>query len=87
MDSNFELDDMSWLTQKDSNKDVANFDILGSSDSDSDEGITVEEQKGNFRKHSNGLVQLEEGESSKSVVLYDNVVAENISSDEEIDAM
>ena len=68
--------DMSWLTQEPSlDSQVEAFDIAGS---------YIEEDI-NFENHAE-VISLEEVKSSGSV-LYDNVVVEDISSDECIDAM
>ena len=86
MESDLEFDDMSWLTQKVSKVDVPNFNIMGSSESESEFEIDVVKNSGG-RYFENQVVSLEEAHCSKSVILYDNVVAEAISSDEEIDKM
>ena len=87
MESDSEFDDMSWLTQKNSNIDKLNFNIMEGIDSESGEEFTVCDDF-NVKRIANGqIVDLEEGQSDIFHVLYDNVVAENISSDEEIDGM
>ena len=79
-----EFDDMSWLTKKDCNNYKPNFNIMEGIDSESEEEITVCDDF-NVKRIANGeIVDLEEGQSDRFHVLYDNVVAENISSDEKL---
>ena len=87
MDSDSEFEDMSWLTQKETKKDVANFQIIESSDDEDQDGITVNNDSNVDVVSDGNLVDLEENVAPKHQLLYDNVFAENISSDEEIDEM
>ena len=73
MDESFDFSDMSWLTQRPSSDgSQANFNLdIGGND---------------FDVYGNGgVVSLEEGRGC--YVLYDNVVCQDISLDEEVDQM
>ena len=84
----FDDNNTSWLTQEpklDSQK--ANFKLLNNfqGDSDDDRLFCFDGRAGMF--NSGNIVSLEENGIVKSDVLYVNVVAEDISSDEEINKM
>ena len=81
-----DLNDMSWLTQESSvESQKANFDITGG-------GCDDNRFRGLFDDDSGHIVSLEEDSGVGSAIgsgkfIYNGVYAEDISSDEEIDAM
>ena len=80
--------DMSWLTQVQSiESQKAYFEVLNEQD-DSDGNLFVEIFGHDTGADSGGLVSLEENVTIRNgQILYDNVVAEDISSDEDVDQL
>ena len=84
MDESFDLSDISWLTQL-SKKEVTNFKIVDSSDSDDE--FTILNQNVIKTKVCGDIINLEDGKEVVQKPLYDRVVCKDISSDENIDKM